>query len=79
VAAADAPILAGMRCPACGHLGLRYVPFTRVIREADPLTDLPRTRLSHRAFGRCPRCGASIEWEPYAAGRRDRRKRGTSA
>jgi hypothetical protein len=62
VAAADAPILAEMRCPACGHRGLRYVPFTRVIREADPPADRPRTRLSYRAFGRCPQCGASIEW-----------------
>jgi hypothetical protein len=62
VAAVDAPILAEMRCPACGHLGLRYVPFTRVIREADPPADRPRTRLSYRAFGRCPQCGASIEW-----------------
>jgi hypothetical protein len=53
VAAAGAPILAELGCPACGRVGLRYVPFTRVIREAHPVTGRPRTRLSYRAFGRC--------------------------
>jgi hypothetical protein len=62
VAAVDAPILAEMDCPACGRVGLRYVPFTRVIREAHPVTGRPRTRLSYRAFGRCPACAASVEW-----------------
>ena len=61
-AAIDAPALARLDGPACGHVGLRYLPFTGLVREGHPLTRRTRTRLSYRAFGRCPACGASVEW-----------------
>ena len=61
-AAVDAPALARLDCPACGHVGLRYLPFTGVVRDAHPRTGRAGTRLSYRAFGRCPACGASLEW-----------------
>ena len=62
VAETDATILAEMHCPSCGRVGLRYVPFTKVIQDAHPVTNQPRTRLTYRAFGRCPACAASVIW-----------------
>ena len=62
VAAIDATALAHLDCPACGNVGLRYLPFTGMVREAHSRTGWARTRLSYRAFGRCPGCGASVEW-----------------
>jgi hypothetical protein len=61
-AAIDAPARARLDCPACGRVGLRYLPFTGMVRDAHPPTGRARTRLSYRAFGRCLACGASVEW-----------------